>query len=315
METNYAVASPNGGDFDNQTKTFVYAGALSWCLFVITGWLSFFVPDCCYWIDGDRRRVFLFWLYPSFRYGDGLFYALYTFFIFFYLIAIISLIWSTAGLFIYIYSLFMKKEGNVINEMLGIFTRYHFVPFLCGSVLSIVSECSDTDKYDVPDISKFQTFLSIIVSFLGLCSLGFIFFLTKLEYPLYAKFGIRGTYSCLLTLFSFSFFYNIYYFGYLDNKDSKLKDWIKGTNITFAIIFGAVNLTLSALFKDIILAGINTLFYIGMTINYFLYDDDDYNIFDGEKIVGVIDIIIALGSIGLASFLFIKYNPFVQTLQ
>ena len=209
----------------------------------------------------------------------------------------------------------MKKEGNVINEMLGNFTRYHFVPFLCGSVLSIVSECSDTDKYDMPDISKFQTFLSIIVSFLGLCSLGFIFFLTKLEYPLYAKFGIRGTYSCLLTLFSFSFFYNIYYFGYLDNKGSKLKDWIKGTNFTFAIIFGAVNLTLSALFKDIILAGINTLFYIGMTINYFLYDDDDYNIFDGEKIVGVIDIIIALGSIGLASFLFIKYNPFVQMLQ
>ena len=209
----------------------------------------------------------------------------------------------------------MKKEGNVINEMLGNFTRYHFVPFLCGSVLSIVSECSDTDKYDMPDISKFQTFLSIIVSFLGLCSLGFIFFLTKLEYPLYAKFGIRGTYSCLLALFSFCFFYNIFAYGYRkQDKWSDLKDWVKGTNYAFAIIFGAVNLTLSALFKDIILAGINFLLYIGMAINSFLYEDK-LNLFDGEKVVGVIDIIIALGSIGLASFLFIKFNPLVQVLQ
>lgn len=314
METNYA-ASPNGGDFDNQTKTFVYAGAISWCLFVITGWISFFVPDCCYWIEGDRRRVFLFWLYPSFRSGDGWYDALYTFFIFFYLVAIISLIWLTAGLFIYIYSLFMKKEGNVISEMLGKFTRFHFIPFLCGSVLSIISECTSTDDIDMPDISKFQIFLSIIVSFVGLCSLGFIFFLTKLEYPLYAKFGIRGAYSCLLVLFSFCFFYNIYSFGYLENKNTtEVRDWIKGTNYAFAIIFGAVNLALSAIFKDIILAVINFLLYIGMAINYFLYDDK-YNLFDGEKMVGVIDIIIAFGSIGLASFLFIKFNPFVQILQ
>ena len=315
METNYVTASPNEGDFDNQTKSFVYAGAISWCLFVITGWLSFFVPDCCYWVNSERRRIFLFWLYPSFRYGDGFADALYTFFIFFYLVAIISLIWSTAGLFFYIYSLFMKKEGNVINEMLGKFTRFHFIPFLCGSVLSIISECSDTDEFDRLDISKFQIFLSIIISFVAVCSLGFIFFLTKLEYPLYAKFGIRGTYSCLLALFSFCFFYNIFAYGYRkQDKWSDLKDWVKGTNYAFAIIFGAVNLTLSALFKDIILAGINFLLYIGMAINSFLYEDK-LNLFDGEKVVGVIDIIIALGSIGLASFLFIKFNPLVQVLQ
>ena len=319
MENNYS-ASPSGGELDNLIKAFSYGGAFSWCLFIITGWISFFVPDCHHWVESDKRRAFVFWLYESYPFGDGRIDALYTFFILFYIVIIISLIWSTAGFFSYIYLIIIKKDGYLINEMFGLFSRYHFIPFLCASILSIISESSDTAPGDQVDISKFQIFLSIIFSFLGLCSLGFIYFKTKFESSLYAKLAIRGTYSCLMSLFSFSFFYNFYFFGEKVNRDDEdwieWRDWIKGTNYAFSIIFGAINLVLSAFFKDIVLAVINFLIYIGMTINFFLIEDDLMKtFFENKKAVGVIDIIMAIGSAGLASFIFIKYNPIGQIFQ
>jgi len=72
-------------------------------------------------------------------------------------------------------------------------------------------------------------------------------------------------------------------------------------------------LGLSTFFRDIVLAGINGLMYIGMAINFFLIDDwiiRDY--FDDKRIVGVIDIVMALASAGLAIFLFYKFNPFIH---
>lgn len=321
MESNYS-ASPSGGELDNLTKAFSFAGAFSWALFIITGWISFFVPDCYYWEDdySDRRRAFVFWIYESFRYGDGLYHALYTFFILFYIVIIISLIWSTAGLLSYIYLIIIKKDSYLMNEMFGLFSRYHFIPFLCASILSIISECTDTTPGKAVDFSKFQIFLSIIFSFLGLCSLGFIYLKTKFESSLYAKLAIRGTYSCLMALFSFSFFYNFYFFGYKVNSDDEdwyeLRDWVKGTNYAFSIIFGAINLGLSVFFKDLVLSVINCLIYIGMTINFFLIDDEKIEvIFNDKRMVGVIDIIIAIGSAGVASFIFIKYNPIGQIFQ
>ena len=195
----------------------------------------------------------------------------------------------------------------------------------------MISELTDDSKL-VITISKFQIFLTILISFIGLVSISFIYFQTKIEYPMIAKLTInRGTFSCLLALFSFGFFYNITYFGYLirwenyanekigDKKYSKwldLKDWVKGCNYTFSIILGAANMGLSFFFKDIVLAGINCLMYIGMTINFFLIKEQklkDY--FDKKVIVGIIDIVFALASIGLAVYIHIRYNPFGRMMN
>ena len=316
METEYSP-SPSGESENNQWKMYAIGGVLSWALLVITGWLTFFEPDVHFmWMDDDDySRGIYFWLYPTIATGDGVFFPIYIFYLFFYPIVIISLLIFCVGFALYIYCLFIRKDGYVINAMFGQFTKFHFVPFLCASACFIISECTEDELGKEVNPSKFQIFMTIIFTLIGLCSIAFIYFHTKLEYPIYAKLTInRGTYSCLLALFSFGFFFNIFYYGYKDriNKDS-LKDWIKGCSYAFSIILGVVNLGLSVFFKDIVLAGINCLMYIGMTINFFLIDDDWIKIvFDDENGVGIIDALMALASAGLAVFLFIKYNPFIQ---
>lgn len=320
METDYSP-SPSGeseNNQNNQWKMFAIGGVLSWCLLIICSWLTFWEPDVRFSLDGTqnyKNKGIYFWLYPAIATGKGLFYAVYIFYLFFFPILILSIIIFCVGFAVYIYCLFIKKDIYVINAMFGQFTKFHFVPFLCASLCFIISECIDDDIGKVIDPSNFQIIMTIITTFIGLCSIAFIYFQTKLEYPIYAKLTInRGTYSCLLALFSFGFFFNIFYYGYKNRlKKDSLKDWVKGCNYAFSIILGALNLGLSVFFKDIVLAGINCLMYIGMAINFFLIDDNIIKIaFDDEYIVGIIDIVVALASAGLAVFLFIKYNPFIQ---
>ena len=323
METDYSP-SPSGGNQDNQWKIFALGGIISWFILIVTGFLTFWEPDIrISWNYKAYHRGILFWLYPTFITTDGIPYALYMFYLIFFPIIIICLLIFCLGLVIYIYCLFIKGDYNVINAMFGKYTKFHFVPFLCASVCFIISECTE-EKRSFTKVSKFQTFLIIIFSFAGLISMSFIYFLTKLEYPIYARLTInRGTYSCLVALFSFGFFYNIFYLGFLDREKEDynysqkewkdLKDWIKGCNYAFSIIFGGVNLGLSVFFKDIVLSGINCLMYIGMAINFFLIEDKvTENYFDDKLIVGFIDIIMALASAGLAAALFIIFKPYIQ---
>ena len=322
-ETDYSPSpSPTDGDSNYICTPYSLGGVLSWCLLLITGWLTFSEPNIkTKWADHSYYKGILFWLYPTFITTDGVYYALYMFYLIFFPIIILSLLIFTAGFGVYIYCIFIKKDYNVINSLFGRFTKFHFVPFLCASALFMISELTNDHRKYI-EISKFQIFLTIVISFIGLVSISFVYLNTKIEYPMYARLTInRGTFSCLLALFSFGFFYNIFYFGYLDRykeipnleEYKDLKNWLKGCNYAFSIIFGVVNLGLSTFFKDIVLAGINCLMYIGMTINFFLIDDKTIkNYFDDEKFVGVIDIVMALASAGLGIFLFYKFNPFTH---
>ena len=315
METNYYSPSPSGGNENNQWKMHSLGGVLSWALLIITSWCTFFQPEVkfAYYKDEEFHRGLYFWLYPCFPTSQGVCFALYIYYLFFYPLLILCFIIFIAGFGAYIYCLFIRRDSNVINAMFGQFSRFHYVPFICASVLFIISECTKDDEYWSVDPSKFQIFLTIVISFIGLVSMAFIYFRTQLEYPIYAKLTInRGTYSCLLVLFSFGFFYNIFYYG-VEVRDGKknFKDWIKGCCYALPIIFGVVNLSLSFLFKDFVLAGINCIMFIGMTINFFLIDDEltEYY-FNKGKGVGIIDIIMGLLSGCLATFLFIRNNPF-----
>jgi hypothetical protein len=320
MEADYSP-SPSGGTENNQWFMFALGGALSWGLLVITSWITFFEPDIrLSWKQNKYHRGIFFWLYPTYITSDGVYYPIYIFFLVFFPVIIVSLLIFTLGFAVYVYCIFIRKYSNVINAMFGLFSKFHFIPILCASALFIISECTDDEPGKWVNPSNFQIFLTIVISFMGLVSMAFIYFQTKLEFPMYVKLTInRGTYSCLLALFSFGFFFNIFYYGFKDrieNEKNDIKDWIKGCNYAFSIIFGAVNLGLSFFFKDIILAGINCIMYIGMAINFFLIDGDTMEkLFDDERIVGIIDIIMILASGGLAAFLFIKFNPFIRNIN
>ena len=62
------------------------------------------------------------------------------YYILFYIIIILTLILATAGFLVYIYSIFISKNDNVVNGMLGNISKFHFIPLLCISALFIIGE-------------------------------------------------------------------------------------------------------------------------------------------------------------------------------
>ena len=122
---------------DSNSKIFMSLSIISWTLLLITGWMSFGVPK----IDnglGDKGT--LFWLTDHINKDYAYSNSFDVYYILFYIIIIITLILATAGFLIYIYSIFISKNYNVINGMLGNISKFHFIPLLCISALFIIGE-------------------------------------------------------------------------------------------------------------------------------------------------------------------------------
>ena len=125
----------------------------------------------------------------------------------------------------------------------------------------------------------------------------------------------KGTYSCFIVLLWYYFCYLIYqlrYVHFLDylkdnpngNKDFKLEDWAKGCGIAFSIIFGIGSLVFAFIFKDLVVAGMNCLIYVGLTTFYFkLRKEVRKNKYANKNGDGAVDIIMMVFSIALIAFL------------
>ena len=70
---------------------------------------------------------------------------------------------------------------------------------------------------------------------------------------------------------------------------------------------GLVNLSLSFVMKDICMAGMNFLIYLGLSIYFFNINKDVRKEMNGEA-EGAIDIIMAILSVTLIAFLIFKYK-------
>ena len=115
----------------------------------------------------------------------------------------------------------------------------------------------------------------------------------------------KGTYSCLMALMWYNFCYNIYYVRQAtkSNFDQKDKEnWIKGCGIAFSIIFGIGTLAMSYLFKDLVIAGMTTFIYIGLTVYYFKLDKEKRKAANKNG-DGIVDIIMLVGSVALLAYL------------
>lgn len=220
--------------------------------------------------------------------------------LFIYIVFNFYIIISFVGCIVYIIKTLFIKEQQVIDGMMGNFSKFHFFPLLCAFILSVLGEAADGDNLD--DISK----TGLAFSLIGLISMIFIYIMTQFKsQDWWAEYSLKnGVYSCLIILFWYNFCYSIY----LVRAASNVADvkWIKGCSLAFSIIFGIGSLTFSVIFKDIMITFMNMLIYLGMAIQYFNIGEDTTSGKDFNKNGdGAIDIIMLICSFILLVYLIV----------
>jgi len=334
----------SGGD--NVVKSICWIMSyLSWLLLVASGWASI------KWLDekptgeednpdpDDIHVGWTIWAFKVLRTGkndkDPLkegYYPLQMQVSLYYICFILTLIVITGGCFVFFYKTICKKDDQVINGMMGQFSKFHFFPLLCASALFITGECVDNlSKEDWADDEKrddhFKAmFISgLVFSIVGLASFIFIYIMTDLNTNDFWVLLLlkKGAFSCLIILMWYSFCYDIFYVHFYDKKDEnvddpfvelddfseKMWDWRKGCGLAFSIIFGVGSLAFSFVFKDLAACVMNLLIYIGLTVAYFRLPSearkDKYANKNGD---GIVDIIMLVLSVAVIVLLLIKYR-------
>ena len=282
---------------------------ISWLMLVITGWISI------KWLDDEIYEII--WTISAPRKRNGVdplefeYYPLQMHAALIYVVFILALLIILGGCIVYFVKTICKKDDQVINGMMGEYSKYHFFPLLCVSALFIIGECVDQDTEN-EDHGKSMIIAGFIFTILGLASMIFVYIMTDLNTTdwwvlLLLK---KGTYSCLIVLMWYYFCYNIYYVHEQDKPDdTKLWDWRKGCGIAFSIIFGIGSLAFSFIFKDLVACGTNLLIYLGLTIAYFSLHKDlrkEENV--NKNGDGIVDIIMLVLSIVVIVILIAKYK-------
>lgn len=296
---------------DNIIKTLCWIFSLiSWLLYLISGYISLFRNDYNIWMIPKNIKIFNYYPYMPTQIFEP----------FIYIIIIFTLSVSLVGFcFFMIYSICIKSN-TAFNGIMRKFSRFHFFPLICASSLFIIGEIFNNSKNQ-----KNLLIISLIISILGLISLILIYFKTNIEIYYVTLFIKKGTFSCLIALFTYNIFYIILQIGIINEIHSiYIKDFLRyiwdgkreilsfinncGTILPIAI--GIVNIGLSFVLKDIMLAFMNLLIFIGCIIYYYNVGSNTKKFFK-NYIDGIIYIIMITLSILAIGFLILIYKTSV----
>lgn len=262
---------------------FALISLISWILVLITGWLSFFVPKIEIWPYKLLTFMNHFIIKKNQNYS---YFPLFMHKVIFYIFAIFLLLSLTVSFIIFIYNLFIKKDENVINGMLGNISKFHFIPLLSIAALFINGECTDKEKF----VTDTQLFFFLIFTILALFSMIFIYIYTKIDSPEYINYIIKnGAYSCLISFLIYNLFVVIWEYIMNNKDDDKIVKFNKNCSTAFSILICLANLCASFLLKEITISVFNLIIYIGMTSNFY---NIEKKIRDNllNKSIGIIDI-------------------------
>ena len=302
----------SGGD--NIFKTICWIlSIISWLFFLITGWISLTSKDYYFWTIPKNTIIdysfITYHVYIPSQIDEPLLLAIF----------ILTLVISTLGFCTYlVYSTFIKS--TVFNGMMESISKFHFIPFACGGGLFLIGETLNNSEN-----KKNLLIAGLIFSIIGFISLILIHYKTKME-PWYASLLIkRGTFSCLIALFTYIICYIVYELGIIHEiktfdlnkligmiikfflgEHTSLQKFINNCATAFSIVIGVVNLCLSFGLKDIMIAVMNLLIYIGCTIYYFNIEDYRKKNFknNGDGVIDIIMIILSALAIGLLFFMY-----------
>lgn len=180
----------NEGNSSKRKRLFLLLSLFSWLLLVISGWICFIVPD----ITIKSYKQLFFWCYQIIRTNSLIDpYPLFIHYIPFYMIAIITLLLITIAFIVYLYIIFIKKDANSLNGILGNASKFHFIPLLCVSALFIIGETLEEKK--IPSIDfpfkGIHYVFNLLFTVLALISLIYITSKTKIDSPSYVAWTIK----------------------------------------------------------------------------------------------------------------------------
>ena len=313
---------------------------LSWILFLLTGWISFFI-----FIGKENEIIVKFknvWcfmnLYGYQEYNQIPYFPIQAKGIFYILLFLILMFLGSAAFGLYSFKTIFKKDEHVFEGMMGTFSRYHFIPLICAISLFIVGSAKKlflkpetkgtlNDLLDNLNYNHSGFSVCLAFSLIGLASLIFIKIQTKLEQPFYIVYTIKeGFFSCLIALFVYSLFYSSIYVGVynkyksayksINNNDQEfpyqleqmlesLPSFMNGCGIAFCIMIGLINLVIGFFLKDILIQLINIFIYFGLVIYFYSVDAEDKKLNDisnAEGVLEIILIIISFASLGYTIF-------------
>ena len=277
---------------------FIILSLSSWIILIITCWMPILVVGLT-----ENELFRFFWLFEKrkenkeeLKYNEKI---LDINFVVFYIIIIITLVITTLGFLIYIYSFYNQKE-KILKGMFGPYSRFHFIPILFIDALFIIGESYSES------IGGIKYITTLIFTFLAIISLIYISLTTKMTSLRFATLTInKGAYSCFFALLVYNFGYTFsnYILSRKFEKENKKLQFFKDSYLAFVIIIGIVNNAASLLLQDFMIAIINLLIYLGMTINFYKIDGkfrkNELKLYSS---IGILDIIMMILSLFCINF-------------
>ena len=319
----------------NLLKTICWLLSLiSWLLFIITGWIGFFKLSLKKYSDSISYNCiwcFINTYYESFDSKQS--YAPIQLNLLFYIILFgFLLICSTAGFCLFVFKSSFQNDEKVFEGMMGTFTRFHFIPFICATALFIqglIQESyfvNDLLNIDINFYNKLNDDMldkakenltgfitTLFFSILGLISIVVIYMNTHLEKTTYFEYAIKnGLFPTLIVLFVYSIFYSGIYIGVFNkfkqyindsleldfsSNFSKIYKIAKNCGIAFSLLIGVINLYLGLFLKELFIPILNAIIYLGFAIYFFGTKKEERDNIDVSPLEGANDIIVFIISI------------------
>ena len=265
----------------SQKAIYFNISMLGWFMYITCGWISFknLILD-----DNSVSKILTVYRFLTDTVGEnvyGLIYPLQLEKTILYIVIGITLIFASLTFFICI-----ANEEAIFGGIINCWSEFHFITFFITSSLFLIGMfCKDKDIKEL----KGANIAGFILDILGLASLIYIYIKTDLPGDWYQALIKKGTYSSLIALEWYYFCYLICNLACNDPYDYQI---IRGLGIPMSIIEGIVALAFAFYYKDVIIALMNVLIFIGAAV-YYLSISPQCRVGGNGNAEGIIDIILS----------------------
>ena len=167
---------------------------------------------------------------------------------------------NLVGFIIYLIFTSCKKDNHLYKSMFRGITKFHFVPLLLTSALLILQHISISFKISSERNQKNILISDLVIALLALGTFIITYIGMHLPCEWYIVLAIKkGTFSCLIPYLLYNSLFDIVI---LIEKEETAQI----IAIISMILLAVVSISLSFIFKDIIMSFINALIYAGLII-------------------------------------------------
>jgi len=214
---------------------------------------------------------------------------------------------NLVGFIIYLIFTSCKKDNHLYKSMFRGITKFHFVPLLLTSVLLIL-EHSISININNETNKKNIIITDLVISLLALGTFIITYIVMHLPCEWYIVLAIKkGTFSSIIPYLLYNSIVDIMQLLIIFKK----VDNIQIIDTISIILLAVISLSFSFIFKDIIIAFVNALIYVGLIINWGLkYENSIYS----KGIIVLAWIILGISEISSLTIIAILLSRFKEKI-